>query len=522
MSLDGFFISHLVNELNQSLSKARLDKVSHGSETSFLFQFHHYGQRKSLIIELEANRFGAWLTGQTKGDGTPSQLLLTLKKHLEGAILDRIGQHQTDRVMLFNFIRHDYIMGPLEKTLIFEAMGRHSNLFLVQDGNIIDCFKKMFFESGRQLLPQATFAFFPTDKQPFTALDYDDVLESDVLVKRYMGISPVLATYLFQQRCNLDDIAVLPVKSLKSERFYCFNVFGDDPIKTYSSLSELLDDRKTHKPSSTASHEHFINKQIDKLSRKQIVLEDEHENALEMLKDKDKADAIYASGLDVHTRTSSFDVAGESWKLDPTKTLNENAQDLYRRYRKAKRGLVRLETMMKETVWLLEWFEHQKTYLTLSGETGLLDLEKDLMAYGYSPKRKPSGRKQPTKPDILKIERHGAVFLVGRNNIQNTYVTQTLAQRHDVWFHVKDAPGSHVIVQAEALDETIIRMAAMLAAYFSKLRHSSSIPVDYTEVRHLKKIAGRPGYHVTYRQHKTIFIDIDEDRLKTWLEKPHI
>ncbi|TVP86493.1 MAG: fibronectin-binding domain-containing protein [Acholeplasmataceae bacterium] len=522
MSLDGFFISHLVNELDQSLSKARLDKVSHASETSFLFQFHHRGQRHSLIIELEANRFGAWLTGQNKGDGTTSQLLLTLKKHLEGAILDRIGQHQTDRVMLFHFIRHDYIMGPLAKTLVFEAMGRHSNLLLVQDGNIVDCFKKMFFESGRQLLPQAAFAFFPTDKQPFTALDYDDVLEPDVLVRRYMGVSPVLARYLFQQRCKLEEIDVLPVKSLKSERFYCFNVFGDDPIKTYPSLSALLDDRKTHKPSSTVSHEHFINKQLDKLSRKQVVLEDEHEKALEMLKDKDKADAIYSSGLDVQTRTSSIALAGETLSLDPTKTLNENAQELYRRYRKAKRGLTRLEKMMKETAWLLEWFEHQKTYLALSGETGLADLEKDLMTYGYNPKRRTQGRKQPAKPDILKIEHHGATFLVGRNNIQNTYVTQTLAQRHDVWFHVKDAPGSHVVVQAAALSEAIIRMAAMLAAYFSKLRHSSSIPVDYTEVRHVKKIAGRPGYHVTYRQHKTIFIDIDETLLNDWLENKRI
>jgi predicted ribosome quality control (RQC) complex YloA/Tae2 family protein len=109
------------------------------------------------------------------------------------------------------------------------------------------------------------------------------------------------------------------------------------------------------------------------------------------------------------------------------------------------------------------------------------------------------------------IEDDYALYAIGKNNIQNEYLTHTYAHKDDYWFHVKDAPGAHVIVQTKALIESVQRKACMLAAYFSKLKNSSSIPVDYTRVRHIKKIPGKPGYHVIYTQNKTMYIDIDED-----------
>ena len=98
---------------------------------------------------------------------------------------------------------------------------------------------------------------------------------------------------------------------------------------------------------------------------------------------------------------------------------------------------------------------------------------------------------------------------VGKNNIQNEYITHTLAKPNDLWFHVKGAPGSHVIIKDKIPTEDDIRLAANLAAYYSEFRYSSSVPVDYTKIKNIKKIPGRRSCFVTYTHEHTIYIDPD-------------
>lgn len=89
-------------------------------------------------------------------------------------------------------------------------------------------------------------------------------------------------------------------------------------------------------------------------------------------------------------------------------------------------------------------------------------------------------------------------------------LTFKLAKRTDIWLHTKDIPGSHVVIHSSEPDETTLREAATLAAYFSKARESSSVPVDYTEIRQVKKPNGaKPGF-VIYFEQKTLYIDPDE------------
>ena len=101
---------------------------------------------------------------------------------------------------------------------------------------------------------------------------------------------------------------------------------------------------------------------------------------------------------------------------------------------------------------------------------------------------------------------------IGKNNIQNDYLSNKLARNNDYWFHIKDSSGAHIVVSVPnnndkyEMSEATIRLASNLAAYFSKYSHSSSVPVDYTKVRYLKKIPGSKGYHVTYTNQKTIIV----------------
>ena len=144
----------------------------------------------------------------------------------------------------------------------------------------------------------------------------------------------------------------------------------------------------------------------------------------------------------------------------------------------------------------------------------LQEIREELEEGGYIKKRKAKKKvkKKDTKP-ILDTYRSsdGTEILVGKNNKQNEYLTNKLAAKNHLWFHTKDIPGSHVVIRDDDPSEETIKEAAVLAAYYSKARNSSRVPVDSTLIRHVKKPAGsKPGY-VIYDNQTTYFVTPDEE-----------
>ncbi|MDD3712470.1 MAG: NFACT RNA binding domain-containing protein, partial [Candidatus Izemoplasmatales bacterium] len=112
-------------------------------------------------------------------------------------------------------------------------------------------------------------------------------------------------------------------------------------------------------------------------------------------------------------------------------------------------------------------------------------------------------------------DEEGIQIVVGKNNIQNNFITHKLAKKDYLWFHVQNQSGSHTIVMTnQELKESTIRAAANLAAYYSKSKLSSSVPIDYTRIKNVKKVPGENGSYVTYTNQKTIYIDPDESQIK--------
>lgn len=521
MTFDGFFIHHLIKELNQAIQKSRLEKIYQKDESSFLLVFYIRKERHHLIIDLDPNHFGMYLSKHKETYQQSSQFLSTLKKHLEGAILEEITQYASDRVMICHFTVYDFILGPIKKMLIFEAMGKHSNLILVQDNIIVDTFKKMFFESGRQLLPQASFEFFPSDKQSFEHINYENITSSQDLVHQYMGISPLLAQYLIEHPKQLSDITILPTYVKRSKKSYVFDLFKDDQDKGYvSKISELFQLDQDEKKPNYVSQRQFISKQLKKYEKKRELLHQSLEISQEGLNERNIGDLIYTSGLDLSEKHSEIDVNDQKITLNPTLTLNENAQLHYKNYQKFKRSIKHIESQIEENDALIDLFSNLNDFMDLQSEETMKDFEKELINYGYKAiKQKVIHKKNQQKPNYLYIEDEYATYAVGKNNVQNEFVTHTYANKEDYWFHVKDAPGAHVIVQTKVLVEPVIRKACMLAAYYSKLKASSSIPVDYTQVKNLKKIPGKPRYQVIYQHYKTMYIDIDDDFILQTIQK---
>lgn len=517
--IDGYFIYHLTRELNQALERARLEKIMQQDEHAFVLSFYHQREKKHLAINISAEHFRMHLTHHMLSETQTSQFLMTLKKHLEGSILESITQYETDRVMILNFITYDLIDGPVPKKLIFEAMGRHSNLILVKDGIIMDTFKKMFFDTGRQLLPQAQFTFFPSDKKNASMIDYQKIESPQSLVDTYMGISPMLARYLDEHRQQWSELPFHPTRNIQTNRFYVFDLFGEDVKKKhYPSLSLLLDDDiKTEKPA-YISQKQFIEKQLKKLEGKKQQLEALLDETKEQLNIKQLGDLIYASGLDLSANYAHIDLGGTTYSLDPSKSLNDHAQDAYKKYQKAKRGIHHIGEQITQNQALIEHFTSLYFFLSMSTQDTIKDLEAELVVYGYKKAKPEKVKKKKDKPQLTMLREGEITYTIGRNNLQNEYITHTLAEKDDYWFHVQHAPGAHVVVNTSKLNETILRKAAMLAAYFSSMKLSSSIPVDYTLIKYIKKIPGVPGYKVTYKNQQTIYIDIDEEKIKHYLK----
>ena len=150
-----------------------------------------------------------------------------------------------------------------------------------------------------------------------------------------------------------------------------------------------------------------------------------------------------------------------------------------------------------------------------------LEIKEELENEGYLKKKKQKNTiRKKKRPQFQQyLTKDGIEIDIGKNNLQNDYLTFKYAHRYDMWFHAKDMPGSHVIVKAQDLDEYTIRLAAKIAAYYSKGKNSSSVPVNYTLVKTLKKPAGSKPGKVILDNYKTIYIDPDDEFLKELTQK---
>ena len=202
-------------------------------------------------------------------------------------------------------------------------------------------------------------------------------------------------------------------------------------------------------------------------------------------------------------------------ELDENKTPSENIQYYYKKYNKLKKS-------EQSAFEQLEKNEEEFNYLTsvlsnLNNSESYDDIEEiknELIETGYIRFKKSSKKdKNKVSKPLHFISSDGFHIYVGKNNIQNDYLTLKFANKEDIWFHTKNIPGSHVIIKGSNPSEVTIKEAANLAAFYSKGKLSSNIPVDYTPVRYIKKPNGSKPGMVIYSQNKTIYISPSEPRI---------
>lgn len=313
------------------------------------------------------------------------------------------------------------------------------------------------------------------------------------------------------------------------EYFYLLelqHVHGE--MKTFDSLSQLLDrfyfgkaERDRVKQQASDLERFVVNekkKNENKLKKLKRTLEESQHAYKYQLYGELLTANLYAikKGDKEATVINYYDEDGGeiTIPLKTNKTPSENAQAYFTKYQKAKNAVEAVNEQIERTHEEIAYFEELIQQLSSASPKDLEEMREELVEGKYlRAKQKRNAKKK--KQAAIQLETYessqGIPILVGKNNKQNEYLTTKAAARDDIWLHTKDIPGSHVVIRHQAPDEETLLEAAQIAAYFSKAKESSSVPVDYTKIRHVKKPNGaKPGF-VTYDQQQTLFVTPDED-----------
>lgn len=212
--------------------------------------------------------------------------------------------------------------------------------------------------------------------------------------------------------------------------------------------------------------------------------------------------------------------------IDPAKTPAENAQKYFQKYNKAKRTLAALEIQEKQNDEELTYLESVLNALDAAAELAdLAEIRTELAESGFLRRQvQKKGSQKPKKAKPLRyLSSDGYEILVGKSNLQNDELTLRIADPTDLWLHTKEIPGSHVIIRTNGkseVPESTLEEAANLAAFYSKAKHSSMVPVDYTQRKNVKKPNGAKPGMVIYLTNRTIYITPDEDRVNQLKNDP--
>ncbi len=563
MAYDGFVLKYALEALTPILHN-RVDKIDQPENDQILMTFRNKSRLKFSI-----NPSMPYLTLTTlkrPNSPTPSLFLIMLRKHLKGALLLGIEQLGEDRQVRFNFLSRNELGDETPLVLVLELMGKHSNLILLDEADIIiDALKRVppYMSPSRPILPTLGYQAMTSDQLSVLAVSLEDFKTrmqakdqpvAKALYRNFQGFSPGLATFISQNSgvdpsgpsgaLSGDQVKALYLacRNFQPEGFYIFTdeggqfkdfhlvPLGTTPhLKSYATIFEMIEaffttkDQQVHILQRSKSMRKTIEGRIKRTQGKIESLKAEltlSEAADDL---KIMAELLLANihqlkkGLTSVTLTNYYTDEPLTIPLDPRLGPQENISACYKKYHKLKGSKAHLLPQISRAEEEIEYLEASLVSIeTAGGAEDLLAVAEELSQEGYLKKRGYT-KKKKTPPGYHRyLSETGFEILVGKNNKANDELTFKVASKQDLWFHTRGIPGSHVVLRLKGLepDEATLVLAATIAAFYSKAGLSENVPVDYTTVRQVKKPSGaKPGF-VNYFEQKTLYVTPGEETLK--------
>lgn len=548
MALDGLLISKLLNEF-KPLINGKIQKISQVGNNDFLFVIRNHTNFR-LFLSLDRNQYRLCLTDKEYiNPNNATMFTMFLRKHLEGGIIKAIYQHELDRIVTIEVNKINEFGDNKCKKTIIELMGKNSNLVITDNEDvIIDAFRKIgVSENGRTIMPKAKYIYPIDNKLNIYKADKEAIISNYQMVNSYQdivhlfsGFSPLIAKHIINHKapieliCNLKNIEINPVVFNLNHKndFYFINL--GEKVNSYSSISKLLEEyyyQKTielqvqEKSNNLSTH---INHTITKLTNKIVKLEDELKIAMDADKYKELGELIMNNLYQLPKNNvkevnlfNYYTNENITIELDDSINIKANANKFFTKYQKGKKARTYIQEQINLANEEILYLELIATQIKTANVKDIEEIKQELINNHYlkASTNQPKKKKEKIELQVYYTSNDTPIY-VGKNNLQNEYLTHSFANPNDLWMHVKDGPGSHVIIHKDGeFNEEEIRSGAILAAFYSKFQDSSSVAVDYTKARYVKKIPGRKNCFVTYTNQKTIYIDPDLDIIQKLRKK---
>lgn len=555
MAFDGFFTHAVVHELDQTLATGQVAKVNQPYPAELIMTIRAHRHNYSLLLSANPTYPRMQITQIAyQNPAVPSNFAMTMRKYLEGAILESIEQVDNDRIIKMNFKTRDELGDQQRLVLVIEIMARHSNVSLVNEKNhkIIDTIKHVGSDQNRVrlLLPGATFVMPPKqDKvnpylpnQIYTDLVRKDLDENELakqLQARYQGLGRQSAQELARELQASSDLPTTYHTFLKQfenpdpviyddnngkRQFAAFlpSNIKEEQLTHYDTLSVMLDAFYAQKAERDRSKElagqvlKVLHNELKKDRRKVKKLKQQLEDAAKADYYRIRGEILttylgkLTAGMTEITLPNFYDDNKPlKIKLDPELSPSRNAQKYFTKYDKLKTSVDYVKEQLKLANDEINYLANIESQIDLASPADIQEIRLELQQQGYIKQKRQKSKKRRkvrvSKPEEFHTS-NGTTVLVGKNNLQNDRLSFKIANKNDIWLHVKDIPGSHVIIRDSDPDEQTLLEAAQLAAYFSKGRNSDNVPVDYLPAKRLHKPNGaKPGF-VTFTGQKTLYV----------------
>lgn len=579
MNLEGLTLKLVTDTLSRELLNSKIYKVFMPNPHALLLLVRRTRDTNALLADMNGGSPALYIPEQLpENPETPPTFCMLLRKHLEEGRITRITQSGLDRIITLEIDMLGASSKIITKKLIFELTGKNSNIILTQDDIIIDSLKHVGAaqSSYRAIQPGKPYVAPPPQSglnlltaSPTDIVQTANAVPAASFLKAFIGATTGIGKATAQELLQAADIVPQEVRldnasctaladviaklqsrlnAAEQEQPVYALISRTNQVKTILTLPPQLLEQGMHarefaninsainfamslKPIQLPQHEQLqklVTGEIAKHKKKLAALEQDLAHAENAEEQRMLADTIMANiyqlrkGQTQAELINIYDGESVTVQLSPILSPTENAQAYYKRYNKYKRAQSEVALQITATEEMLQYLASlDSSLLTATSKSEIEEIRQEMIAADLIKvvgKKKKSAL-QKSQPLHIRLSEDTDLY-IGKNNRQNDYVTFSIGGPRDLWFHTKDIPGSHIILKTtlpEAREEDIA-LAVELAAYFSKAREGSSVPVDCVQRRYVKKPSGsKPGF-VIFTNQKTYYATPDAQKLEKYLK----
>lgn len=562
MAFDGGFLHKIVLELNKAV-ESRVDKIYQPSKDELVFLLRKKGFAERLFITVRPGSARICFTDEKyENPMSPPMFCMLIRKYLSSAKLISVTQPALERIVVLTFSSANEMGDIVEIRLITELLGNKTNIILVgSDGKIIDSLRRSDPEKNERMILPGAFYQLPERKEKLDPLcispeklyEYaggEGAYSEKSLLDSIDGFSPLICREVVvrAEKCGslvsalksvTDDLKQngTPLLLCKDGAPFDFSYtditqYGNEfEKKIYPDYSSLLNAFYSERENA-ARIKHaagdiikLVNNLKSRTERKLAIRLCDLKKCENREKLRIYGELLKANLYRIKAGSAFFEAENYydnmnivKIPLDPALSPQKNAAKYFKDYKKTYTAEQKLTALTEKDREEIVYFDSVLDSISRSESiSDITEIRDELADAGYI---KRSAQKRSRQSAALKFKKYISTeeykILVGRNNRENDYLTTVIAGKNDLWFHTKNIPGSHVIVfsgGAEVSEDTVVK-AAKLAAENSKGAGSSNVPVDYTQIKYVKKPSGAKPGMVIYKTNKTVYVTPDKKEVR--------